>query len=204
VDKLKDKTFDSVNYTFDSCIKNEGIFNSSNVQFVARGYNYKELGHSYSGYLQVLKNILSLDFLWNKIRVQGGAYGAFSRFEMSGNAYFVSYRDPNLKSTLDTYEEVYKYIENFDISDREMTKYIIGAISNLDQPLTPSQISQRADEMYFRNITAENMHKYKIRALSPLVKEIMKNSYLCVVGNEAVIKENAEYFNRIYNIFDNN
>lgn len=213
VDNLPDKKLKPVDYKPKYFSKNEGIFNSGNVQFVAKGYNYKELGYSYSGYLQVLKNILSLDYLWSRVRVQGGAYGAFSRFEMSGNAYFVSYRDPNLKNTLEIYDEIQGYLEKFDISDREMTKYIIGAISALDQPLSPSEVGQRADEMYFRNITKEDMQRerdevlntniYKIRELAPLIGKLMKQNYICVVGNEAAIRKNVNYFDRVYNIFDN-
>jgi presequence protease len=214
VDKISNHKSLPVDYKFQYFQKNEGIINSANVQFVAKGYNYRELGYSYSGYLQVLKNILSLDYLWNRVRVQGGAYGAFSRFEMSGNSYFVSYRDPNLENTLKVYDGIKSYISNFEISVREMTKYIIGTISSFDQPLTPSQAGQRADEMYFRNITAADMQRERdevlntniqeIRKLAQMIDDVLRQNYLCVIGNEGVIRENAERFDRVYNVFSNN
>lgn len=213
VDNLRDFKPQPVDCKINLFPKNEGIINSANVQFVAKGYNYMELGYSYSGYLQVLKNILSLDYLWNKIRVQGGAYGAFSRFEMSGNAYLVSYRDPNLENTLEIYDGIQEYLENFQISDREMQKYIIGTISGLDQPLTPSQLGQRSDEMYFRNIKESDLESereeilntdiYKIRELAPMFGGLMKENYICAVGNENVIRDNEKYFANVYNVFDN-
>jgi presequence protease len=180
---------------------------------VSKGYNYKALGYSYSGQMQVLKNILSLEYLWNKVRVIGGAYGVFARFEMSGNAYFASYRDPNLKETLDTYDSISDYISVFEVSDREMTKYIIGTISILDQPMTPQQAAQRADELYFRNISAENIQRERdqvlststqeIRKFKELVARLVEQNYVCAVGSESLIKSSKEFFNDMYNVFDN-
>lgn len=213
VDKFPDNVYKPVDYKLTNSIKNEGIINSANVQFVAKGYNYRTLGYKYSGTLQVLKNILSLEYLWNRVRVQGGAYGVFSRFEMSGNSYFVSYRDPNLENTLNVYSDMYAFIKNFEVSEREMTKYIIGAISSLDQPLTPCQMGQRSDEMYFRNITPEimqrerneilNTDKFKVREYAEFLKDIINQNYICVVGNERTIKDSSDLFEKVYNIFDN-
>ena len=117
--------------------KNEGFKTSSKVQYVARAGNFIDRGVEYTGALQILKVILSYDYLWQNIRVKGGAYGCMSGFNRIGEGYLVSYRDPNLEKTNEVYEGVTEYLKNFTVSDRDMTKYIIGTISNLDQPLTP-------------------------------------------------------------------
>ena len=76
IDKLSNTAVNKQKYSFKQASKNEGLMTQSNVQYVAKGYNFIELGHSYSGSLQVLKTIIGLDYLWNRVRVQGGAYGA--------------------------------------------------------------------------------------------------------------------------------
>ena len=77
-----------------------------------------------------MKVILSYDYLWINIRVKGGAYGCMSGFKRSGESFLVSYRDPHLKRTLEVYKGVPDYIRAFEADEREMTKYIIGTISN--------------------------------------------------------------------------
>ena len=69
------------------------------------------------------------------VRVKGGAYGVMNGAGRTGEGYFVSYRDPNLKETNQVFENVVKYLEEFDADERDMTKYVIGTISDLDVPL---------------------------------------------------------------------
>ena len=68
--------------------KNEGILTSSKIQYVAKTANFIELGYAYTGTLQVLQTIASLDYLWQAVRVSGGAYGCMTGFARSGNMYF--------------------------------------------------------------------------------------------------------------------
>ena len=76
------------------------------VQYVARTGNYMKAGFDYTGALQVLKTILSYDYLWNNVRVKGGAYGCMCGFSgVDGDAFFTSYRDPNLSETNQIYEK---------------------------------------------------------------------------------------------------
>lgn len=212
VDKLLERMWKTENYVLEPVNKNEGIINTGNIQHVAKGYNFRALGYTYNGHMQVLKNILSLDYLWKRIRLQGGAYGVFARFEMSGNSYFVSYRDPELQTTLEVFDGASEYVKNFNISDREMRKYIIGTISGLDQPLSPEQVGQRNTEMYFRHIKPEIIKREreevlctdiaKIREFAPFIDKLMKHDIICVVGSEDVINNNKQLFNSVYNIFD--
>ena len=80
--------------------RNEGFKTSSKVQYVARVGNFIDGGQKYSGTLQILKVILGYDYLWQNIRVKGGAYGCMSNFNRIGDAYLISYRDPNLERTM--------------------------------------------------------------------------------------------------------
>lgn len=162
--------------------------------------------------MRVLKSIVSYDYLWNKVRVQGGAYGCFGVFNRNGNMFFTSYRDPALKNTLSAYDGMKNYIENFSGDEREITKYIIGTISDIDTPLTPSMKGEKAAAGYFSDISYEDLQKEReeildvkiedIRTLSKLVDDCMKKNYICVLGSEEKIRENKEMFNNTLNVFE--
>lgn len=207
---LKSMTIDEFkreHYSFPCKPKNEGLYSQSRVQYVGKGANFLELGHEYTGTLNILETILRYEYFWTKIRVQGGAYGAFSSFTRTGNLFFCSYRDPNLEKTLETFDSTADFLKNFDVSDREMDKYIIGTLSKIDKPLTPSIKGQLAADFCLRNVTYADRQKSRdeilaarqedIRALSKLVGDCMKENCLCVFGNEAVLKEHAEIFNEV-------
>ena len=189
---------------------NEGLVLSSEVQYVAKASNFLRHGYTYAGSMQVLRTICSLDYLWKKIRVSGGAYGAMAGFYRNGNAYFVSYRDPNLKETLEVYDQLAGYLESFHVSDREMTKYIIGTMSRMDTPLTPSMKGEKADAQYLAGITLEDERKERrevihtsteeIRSYGEMVREMMQDQIFCVVGNETKIKESEQLFDTILQV----
>lgn len=211
IDKLKGNNFQRHNYVFDLKERNEGLLSPGKVQYAAKGFNIIKLGYSYNGSMSVLKTILSLDYLWNKVRVEGGAYGCFANFQLSGNTYFVSYRDPNLSETLEAYNNISKYVGNFEASEREMTKYIIGTISRIDSPLTPSMKGEQSDEDYIRKVTFDDIQMERdeilgttagtIRDLGKMLEDVIKKDYICVVGGETKMKENAKLFDNITTIF---
>ena len=191
-------------YSFDVRAKNEGILSSSRVQYVGKAANFLRLGFSYTGSMDVLETILRYDYFWTKIRVQGGAYGAFTQISRVGTLFFSSYRDPNLKETLDVFDKTSDYLASFYVSDREMVKFIIGTISTLDVPLTPQLKGSVAQDRFFRQLTDADRQKTRdeilatcqedIRALAAVVDACMKENILCVFGNEEKLKENAGLF----------
>ena len=71
----------------------------------------------------------------------------------NGDAYFTSYRDPNLKSTNEIYEGIPAYLRAFDADERDMTKYIIGTVSDMDTPLNPAAKGMRSVSAYLTNIS---------------------------------------------------
>ena len=189
---------------------NEGFKTSSKVQYVACGGNFKKAGLAYTGALHVLRNILCYDYLWQNIRVKGGAYGCMFNFSADGDAYFASYRDPHLKRTMDVFEGIPKYLEEFDVSDRDMTKFVIGAMSAFEVPLTPTVVGLRSINAYLSNTSYEekvrereqiiDATKEDIRALAKYCQAILDCKQICVVGSEDAIEENAEMFGEITSI----
>lgn len=187
--------------------KNEGFKTASKVQYVARTGNFIDNGASYTGALQILKVILSYEYLWQNIRVKGGAYGCMSNFNRIGEGYFVSYRDPNLKRTLDVYEGVVDYLKNFTVSERDMTKYIIGTMSNIDQPMTPASKGDRSMSLYMNKVSADMIREERsqildatqgdIQSLYRVVEAVLKAGQLCVIGSEEMIEENKDLFQTV-------
>ncbi len=193
--------------------KNEGLTDASNVQYVCRTGNYIDKGFEYDGALNVLNTILSYDYLWNNVRVLGGAYGCMCSFTRSGDTYFTSYRDPNVKDTNNTYEAIPDYIRNFDCDDRDMFKYIIGTISKFDRPLSPELKVAQAMICYICGFTDDFRQKERDRVLSATVEDIRRQADLaqsvfdageiCVVGNEDKIKEASDLFDNIRKLVEN-
>lgn len=209
---LSDIQTSDIPFTFEPSPENEALMTPGKVQYVAKGYSFIKMGYTYTGSLQVMRTIAGLDYLWNRIRVQGGAYGAFAQFTRSGVMVFASYRDPNLKETLSVYDQLAQYLETFDADTREITKYIIGTISRMDTPLTPPMQGERATANYLSGLTQADIQKERdevlhatpeaIRALAPMVRDVLKNPYYCVLGSESKIIENKDLFKTLVTVFE--
>ena len=182
--------------------KNEGFKTSGQVQYVAQTGNFKKKGLEYTGALEILKVILSYDYLWMNLRVKGGAYGCMSGFKRNGESYLVSYRDPHLKRTLDVYKGIPDYIRNFQADEREMTKYIIGTISGKDVPRTPQMKGSVSKTAYLCGVTEEMLQKERdqilnasaedIHALAEIIEAVLAADQICVVGSESKVAEASD------------
>lgn len=187
--------------------KNEGFKTAGQVQYVCRAGNFASKGLKYTGALRVLKVMMSYDYLWKNIRVLGGAYGCMSSFAKNGDAAFVTYRDPHLKNSIDVFEKAADYLENFDDDDRAILQYIIGAISDLDTPKTPSAKGSYGLTAYLCNAKMENIQKNRdellgttkqtIRDLAEYVRAFMSDECLCVIGAAEKIDESKSLFDNV-------
>lgn len=187
--------------------KNEGFTDASAIQYVARSGDFVAHGFEFTGALHILKMILSYDYMWINIRVKGGAYGCMSSFARSGESYFTSYRDPNLRRTNEVYEGIVEYLRGFEADEREMTKYIIGTLGGLDTPLYPEGKGHRSMVAYWRKLTVEDIQKERnqilnatqedIRALSDMIEAVLSDGNFCVVGNENTIRKEENLFMNI-------
>ena len=204
---LNDDTYDITTQQFDLEAKNEGFKTSSKVQYAAMAGNFAQKGLEFTGALHVLQIILSYDYLWINVRVKGGAYGCMCSFAQTGDSYFTSYRDPNLAKTYQVYEHVVDYVKNFEVSERDMVKYIIGTIAKLDAPLTPAADGRQSDLMYMAGTTKEELQKLRdevlscdkeaIRALLPYLEAIFETDYRSALGDESVIEKEKDLFKEI-------
>ena len=184
---------------------------ASQVQYVARAGNYRAHGFEYHGALRILKVILGYDYLWNNVRVKGGAYGCMNGFLRNGDTYFVSYRDPNLSKTNEVYDGIPAYLADFEADEHEMTKYIIGTISDMDIPMNPFAKGERSMTAYLQNMSFEELQKERdevigatdadIRALKDLIACVLDEKHLCVVGSEEALQKEKELFKELKNLY---
>ncbi|MDR2169868.1 MAG: insulinase family protein [Planctomycetaceae bacterium] len=202
--KLSDKKSVTQQIDFKENQRNEAVIIPSRVQYVVKTADYRKSGFVYSGKMMVLANILRTGYLWNNIRVQGGAYGGGVSFDRHGVFSLWSYRDPHLKRTVDIYEGVADYLENLELSEEELTKSIIATIGSLDKPLTPAEKGGRIIGMHLCGLTQEDLQKERDEVLSTTVEDLrnfakmfrdgMKQNNICVFGNEEKLKEDNSLF----------
>lgn len=134
-----------------------------------------------------------------------------SAYGKNGDTFFTSYRDPNLSATNEVYNHIPEYLENFSVDERDMTKYIIGTISDMDTPLTPCMKGRRSLISYLGHITEEDLQKEReevltatpqdIRDLAPMISAVLGEENLCVIGNEEKLKAEKEMFTEVKNLY---
>lgn len=208
---LHTQAMENVSFVIRPEKRNEGYMSASQVQYVCRAGNYLKKGLSYTGALRVLKVLMSYEYLWQEVRVKGGAYGCMCSFGKSGDSYFVSYRDPKLAETVKVFERAAEFVENFDGDERTMTQYIIGAISEMDTPLNPAARGLRSMSAWLTHQTEEDFQRERdqllsataedIRSLAGHIRAFMEDDCLCVVGNEGKMKAEKEMFMNIENLY---
>ncbi len=189
----------------------DGLTCAGQVQYVCRAGNFKRHGLNYNGALGILHTILGYDYFWLNVRVKGGAYGCHSSFARTGETNFTSYRDPNLKETLDIFEKTVSYIKDFKADEEQMTKYILGTMSSVDTPLSNNMKAQKALHDFICGNTKEGEQKIReeilnatdedIRKLAAYVEAVLSDGAMCVAGNESKLKECSDVFDRLLPMF---
>jgi hypothetical protein len=170
------------------------------VNYVGKGVNLYALGYRYHGSTHVITRYLRNAWLWEKVRVQGGAYGAFCSFDKhSGALTFVSYRDPNLIKTLEAFDGSARFLKDLQIGEEELEKAIIGTIGDIDQYQLPDA---KGYTSMVRHLTGENEERRQkireeimgttqrdLRDFGELLESVMPKGVVKVLGSEAAIQE---------------
>ncbi len=192
---------------------NEAFLTAGNIQYVGKGANLYDWDYKYSGKFEVLKAILNTQYLWENVRMKGGAYGCSAAFDYySGDFALVSYRDPNLSETLSVYDEIPDFISNLDLTKDELDKFIIGCVGRLDPPLTSDRKGSISMVDSLTGMTHELRQKKReelmsttlsdIREFAPLFQKIKESGLICVLGNEGKIKESESSFDHLVKVFN--
>ncbi len=152
---------------------NEGLTLPAQVNYVGKGANLYDVGYRYHGSLNVINNLIRTGWLWEKVRVQGGAYGAFVGFSRHSGVYsFTSYRDPNLLGTLEVYDQTAAFLRRVEISPKELTRAIIGAISSYDPYMLPDAKGRAAFHRHLLGDSEADMQRIREEILGTTVADI--------------------------------
>ncbi len=145
----------------------EGLTIPTQVNYVAKGANLYDFGYNYHASVSVITNYLRTTWLWEKVRVQGGAYGGFCGFDRrSGLFSYTSYRDPNLLQTLENYDQTARFLRETPLSQDELTKSIIGVIGQIDDYMLPDAKGYTSMIQYLLNESDELRQQIRDEVLS--------------------------------------
>ncbi len=190
--------------------QNEAFITAQDVNYVGLGADAKNV-LDYTGAAKVLASAIRYDYLWNEIRVKGGAYGSLYVHRRNGNLALSSYRDPNLQKTLDVYKALPDYIEDLQVPEEELTKYIIGTMSPLEQPKSAASKGLTALNRLKSGLTAQDIETLKeeilaaeskdFRQLAANFREALDEYTVVVIGNKSDIEKEKALFNEVYTLY---
>lgn len=189
----------------------EAFVTSSDVQYVSRASNLRRLlPDATQGSLAVLAGILSNEYLYNEIRAKGGAYGAGLGISWTGIASTYSYRDPNLRRTVEVYEGLGDAVEALELTPQDLDRFLIGAIGTLDEPMTERRkggfdlsnfLSGRTPESYDRLLSEALATTFdQLKSYADGIGASMSGRGLVVLGSEKAISEAKDLFDRVERI----
>jgi Zn-dependent M16 (insulinase) family peptidase len=177
----------------------EGLSIPAQVNYVGKGGNLYDLGYNLHGSISVINKYLGTTWLWEKIRVQGGAYGGFSTFDPLSGAYnFLSYRDPNLLGSLANFDATGQFLRDLDLSSDELLKSIIGAIGTIDAYMLPDAKGYTSMQRVLANLSDDFLQKYRdevlsttqtdFKAFSDVMDAVKEDGHVVVLGAQESIR----------------
>ena len=161
----------------------------SGVSYNALAFDLEEPGYNFNGSSLVLTNIVNYDYLWNEIRVKGGAYGCGLSISRNNDLCLGTYRDPNVSNSYQVFENLPNYLRKFKVSKDQFEKYIIGALGNFDSPMSTPSFINNGDVCYLTNYTKQEKAKLKKEVISAKQKDI--NEFAKVF--ESMIEKSSKY-----------
>lgn len=169
------------------------------IGFAVRGYRLSRIGKQFEGIMWLASSILTLGYLWKRVRVQGGAYGAGIQVDRSGNIFSYSYRDPSPSKTLNADTGAAEYLREFAEKGDDLDQFIISALNELNPLMSPRDKSSLADGRYMSGYTREEAEKIRRQILDAKPEDMIRcaewlepfssEGAVCVVAHEAALKQ---------------
>jgi Zn-dependent M16 (insulinase) family peptidase len=200
IDALPKSRVTEAEWVLESPAPFEGMTIPSQVNYVGKGANLFDSGYVFHGSSLVITRYLRNAFLWDRVRVQGGAYGAFCLLDrMSGTLTFVSYRDPNLLETLDAFDRSTSFLKDMDLREEELRKSIIGAIGDLDSHMLPDAKGFASMVRYLTGDTEEDRQRMRdeilgtkasdFKGFARMLARVKENGIVKVLGSPSAIEK---------------
>lgn len=172
--------------------RREGVVAPVDVSFAAIGGAFPEAGR---GDAKIMARAVSLAYLWNAVRVQGGAYGVGMMADGVGMLGCYSYRDPSAARTLGCYRQSADMLAG--LGEGDISPFVLGAIAESDPLLTMREKGRMADNRYWRKISQEDLRRTRkemletevgaLRNLAEPVRAAMDTGAVCVLGSRRQI-----------------
>jgi Zn-dependent M16 (insulinase) family peptidase len=178
----------------------EGMIIPAQVNYVGKAASLYAAGYRFHGSCHVISRYLRNGWLWEKVRVQGGAYGAFAQFDrISGVLTLVSYRDPNLMKTLEIFDGCPESLRKLSLHEDELARSIIGTIGDIDQHQLPDAKGYTSMARYLRGETDADQQRMREEVLGAkasdfiafgdVLAEALKKGLIKVLGYESSIRD---------------
>jgi len=184
-------------------LSHEGLGVATMVNFVGKGANLYDEGYELNGsHVVILKN-MNLTYMWNNIRVQGGAYGGACVFNsVNGVVTYLSWQDPNNVKTLNTYDNAGEFLRTVEFSETEMEQAIIGAIGQMDAYMLPDAKGYQSTIRHLIGYTDEMRQQLRdevlattiedFRAFADVLDKVASNGHVVLTSSEEKIDEANE------------
>ena len=187
---------------------NDAYAVGSGVNYNAASVRWDDL-QPFSGKHLVLAKLLSLGYLWQQIREQGGAYGAFAQFTRNGRLLLSAYRDPHVARTAEVFREIADYLESAPWTEEEITGAIISVVAELTNPKTPAADGIDRELAYLTDYSPEDRQRVlqqvcdfrreDVAQFVPIFRRLARQMNRCSVGSREK-QENSQLFDRVITV----
>ena len=181
-------------------VRNEAFIVPTDVSYTATGFDRRQLDAAapYAPAWQVGARVLTYDYLWNEVRVRGGAYGVGFQTTRIGNLRFYSYRDPHVDETLQRFEAAAGWLRNAQLSDSDLDGYVVSTVAGFDSPQKARALIRRQASSFFSGRTPEdrlrtrsgmlNANRGDLDALADVVEAACSKGARCTFGNKDILR----------------
>lgn len=180
--------------------KHEALIVPSDVSYTALASDRRMVDASYSGVWPVVSRALTYGYLWQEVRVLGGAYGTSFSTTVPGPSSFTSYRDPHLDETIERFKGSAAWLADFSPDEDELTGFIVSSVAGMDAPMKPRELMRRQDGMFFSGYSPEKRALTRnqilqctavdVRKSASSVDALCRTGFVCSVGSREILGSN--------------
>lgn len=185
--------------------KHEAFVIPSDVCYLGQSTDPRALGIATDGSWGVAANALSYGYLWNEIRVKGGAYGCGFRAAADRQLAFYTYRDPAIDPSIDRIAGAGAWLGELDTDRDTFEGYIVSTVSSNDAPVKPYALTKRLNGAYFSKRTPGYREQLRsemlattperLRELGSDVAQVAEKAPRCVFGGREIIEASKAGWN---------
>ncbi|MEJ2011381.1 MAG: insulinase family protein [Anaerolineales bacterium] len=179
---------------------NQGLSLPAQVNYVGKGARLAAFPETIRGHMYIASLLLNTTWLWERVRLQGGAYGSWCLFDpLSHYVGLVSYRDPQILDTLRVFDATADYLQELKLDAPELTKGIIGVIGRMDAYMLPDAKGFTSMSRRLTALTDDIRQAWRdqvlsatnrdLQALADIFTDIAENGRVVVLGSQAALEK---------------